>query len=111
MQESEWESFRSRIGDMAQDRGLLAIRPGEHSAVVIWRENSSIPEVPSPLLYQGRLFLVRNGGIATCLDAATGKVTYRARVGSPGPYYASPVAAAGRVYLASSEGVDGDLGW
>jgi outer membrane protein assembly factor BamB len=105
LQEVEWESFRSRIVTMAEDHGLLAIRPGEHTATVIWRENNSIPEVPSPLLYQGRLFLVRNGGIATCLDAVTGKVIYRARVGSPGAYYASPVAAAGRVYLASSEGV------
>jgi outer membrane protein assembly factor BamB len=84
---------------------LLAIRPEGETAAVLWRENSSIPEVPSPLLYQGRLFLVRNGGIVTCLDAATGKVMYRARAGAPGAYYASPVAANGRVYLASSEGV------
>jgi outer membrane protein assembly factor BamB len=105
VQESEWESFRTRIGTMTQDHGLLAIRPDGKTAVVEWRENSSIPEVPSPLLYKGRLFLVRNGGIVTCLDAATGKLTYRARAGAPGAYYASPVAAAGRVYLASSEGV------
>jgi outer membrane protein assembly factor BamB len=105
VQESEWESFRTRIGAMTQDHGLLAIRPGAKTAVVEWRENSSIPEVPSPLLYKGRLFLVRNGGIVTCLDAATGKLIYRARAGAPGAYYASPVAAAGRVYLASSEGV------
>jgi outer membrane protein assembly factor BamB len=84
---------------------LLAIRPEGDTAAVVWRENGSIPEVPSPLLYQGHLFLVRNGGIVTCLDAATGKVTYRARAGAPGAYYASPVAADGRVYLASSEGV------
>jgi outer membrane protein assembly factor BamB len=51
------------------------------------------------------VFLVRNGGIVTCLDAATGKLIYRARAGAPGAYFASPVAAAGHVYLASSEGV------
>jgi outer membrane protein assembly factor BamB len=105
MQESEWEAYRTRIVGMAQDHGLLAIRPEGVTAAVIWRENGSIPEVPSPLLYRGRLFLVRNGGIVTCLDAVTGKVAYRARVGAPGAYYASPVAADGRVYLASSEGV------
>jgi outer membrane protein assembly factor BamB len=103
--EAEWEAFRTRIGTMAQDHGLLAIRPDGGAASVIWRENGSIPEVPSPLLYQGRLFLVRNGGIVTCLDAVSGKVIYRARVGAPGAYYASPVAADGHVYLASSEGV------
>lgn len=105
LQETEWEAYRTRVASMAQDHGLLAIRPEGESAVVVWRENSSIPEVPSPLLYQGRLYLVRNGGIVTCLDAATGKVAFRARAGAPGPYYASPVAATGRVYLASSEGV------
>ena len=105
LQESEWEAFRSRVGTMAQDHGLLALRPKGGGATVLWRENTAIPEVPSPLLYKGRLFLIRNGGIATCLDGATGKVIYRGRVGSPGAYFASPVAAAGRVYLASSEGV------
>jgi outer membrane protein assembly factor BamB len=105
LQETEWEAFRTRITTTAQDHGLLAIRPEGDTAAVVWRENSSIPEVPSPLLYQGRLFLVRNGGIVTCLDAVTGKVAYRARAGAPGAYYASPVAANGRVYLASSEGM------
>jgi len=101
----EWETFRNRVSAMATDHGLLAIRVKEDKPAVIWRENTSIPEVPSPLLYKGRLFLVRNGGVATCLDAATGKVIYRARVGAPGAYFASPIAADGRVYLASSEGV------
>ena len=88
-----------------QDHGLLAIRPKGDTAAIEWRENNSIPEVPSPLLYNGRLYLARNGGIVTCLYAATGKVIYRARAGAPGPYFGSPVAAAGRVYLASGEGV------
>ena len=101
----EWDAFRNRVSTMATDHGLLAIRVKEDKPVVIWRENTSIPEVPSPLLYKRRLFLVRNGGVATCLDAATGKVIYRARVGAPGAYFASPIAADGRVYLASSEGV------
>ncbi len=48
---------------------------------------------------------MRNGGVVTCLDAATGKIIYRARVGAGGPYFSSPIAAAGRVYFASSEGV------
>jgi outer membrane protein assembly factor BamB len=101
----EWEAYRTRIRGSAQDHGLLALRPDGTTASIVWRENLAIPEVPSPLLYQGRLFLVRNGGIVTSLDAASGKVIYRTRAGAPGAYYASPIAAAGRVYLASSEGV------
>src|SRR5262249_61116877 len=87
------------------NHGLLAIRPEGESASIVWRENVSIPEVPSPLLYNGRIYLVRNGGVVTCLDAASGKLIFRARVGAPGAYFASPIAAAGRVYVASSEGV------
>jgi outer membrane protein assembly factor BamB len=102
---SEWEAFRTRVSGMTQDHGLLALKPDGSTARVLWRENTSVPEVPSPLLYNGRLFLVRNGGILTCLDASSGRVLYRSRVGAPGAYYASPVAANGRVYLASSEGV------
>ncbi len=108
--QTEWEAFRTRVGEMAKDHGLLAIRPDGEKATVIWRENTSIPEVPSPLLYKSRLYLIRNGGVATCLDASSGKVIYRARVGAPGAYFASPVEAAGRVYLASSEGVVTVLG-
>ena len=103
--EAEWEAFRNRVSTMASDHGLLAIRLTGDKPSVIWRENTSIPEVPSPLLYKGRLFLIRNGGVATCLDAPTGKLIYRARNGAPGAYFASPIAAAGRIYLASSEGV------
>jgi outer membrane protein assembly factor BamB len=104
MQPEEWEAFRSRVSTMAQDHGLLSINPAGNTPTVNWRENTSIPEVPTPLLYKGRVFLIRNGGIASCLDAATGKVIYRGRVGAPGAYFASPIAAAGRVYFASSEG-------
>jgi outer membrane protein assembly factor BamB len=103
--ESEWDTFRNRVSAMATDHGLLAIRADGEKPTLIWRENTSIPEVPSPLLYKGRLFLVRNGGVATCLDAPTGKVIFRARLGAPGAYFASPIAADGRIYLASSEGV------
>ena len=102
---AEWDVFRNRVSAMATDHGLLAIRMKDDKPEVIWRENTSIPEVPSPLLYQGRLFLVRNGGVATCLDALTGQVIYRARVGASSAYFASPIAADGRVYFASSEGV------
>jgi outer membrane protein assembly factor BamB len=105
IEESEWDAFRNRVSTMATDHGLLAIRADQGKPSLIWRENTSIPEVPSPLLYKGRLFLVRNGGVATCLDAATGQVIYRARIGAPGAYFASPIAADGRVYMASSEGV------
>ena len=105
IQRDEWEAYVTAALSMVKDHGLLALKPDGDTAKIIWREDTSIPEVPSPLLYKGRLFLMRNGGVLSCLDAATGKVIYRARTGATGPYFASPVEAGGRVYLVSGDGV------
>jgi outer membrane protein assembly factor BamB len=89
--------------------GLLAIQPsgeGElDGSVIKWTITRNVPEVPAPLSWRGRVYMIGNGGIVTCADARTGNVLYRARVNAPGAYYASPVAGAGKVFLASSDGV------
>jgi outer membrane protein assembly factor BamB len=71
---------------------------------VAWREKRAVPEVASPVAYRGRVYMVRDGGVVSCLDAATGKLLYRERLGPGGPYFASPVAGDGRVYAASGRG-------
>ncbi|HKS36391.1 MAG TPA: pyrrolo-quinoline quinone, partial [Verrucomicrobiae bacterium] len=64
-----------------------------------------LPYVPSPLHYQGRVYLVKDGGMMSCFDATTGKPVYtQERLGAQGSYYASPVAADGRIYLFSLNG-------
>ena len=89
--------------------GLLAIQPsgeGElNPSVIKWTITRNVPEVPAPLSWQGRVYMIGNGGIVTCADAKTGNVLYRARVKAPGAYYASPVEGGGKIFLASSEGV------
>jgi outer membrane protein assembly factor BamB len=72
---------------------------------VAWNLQNSIPEIPSPLFYSGRLYLVRDGGILSCVNAATGQVIYRERLGAPGQYMASPVLANEHLYLLSAKGV------
>src|SRR5690606_29776289 len=64
------------------------------------------PYVPSPLLYEGRLYYNQsNDGILTVVEAATGKVLIeRTRLPGIRQMYASPVGAAGRVYLTSRDG-------
>jgi outer membrane protein assembly factor BamB len=108
LQKAEWDNARAFIAKMAQDHGLLAIKGGGSGDVtathVMWKEISAIPEVPSPLAYEHRVYMVRNGGVLTCLDAETGTLRYRGRLGAGGPYYSSPVVAAGKVFLASGEG-------
>ena len=109
LQKEEWEAGLKVISSLKIEHGLLAVKRGGSGDVtathVIWKEKTSIPEVPTPLAYQNRIYMIRNGGILTSLDAVTGKLVYRARVGAPGPYFSSPVAANGRVIVASGDGV------
>ena len=58
-----------------------------------------------PLLYRGVLYLVRNGGIVTALEPASGQVLKQGRLREAlDGYYASPVAGDGKVYMVSDAG-------
>lgn len=82
---------------------LLAIRPGgKAEPKVVWSTAKGAPHTPSPLLVGDELYLVSDQGIASCLDARTGKVHWSERV--DGQYSASPLHAAGKVYLQSEDG-------
>ncbi len=59
---------------------------------------------PSPLVYKGSVYLIKDGGVLTTLDAETGEVVKQARVGQPATYSASPIGAQGKVILASGAG-------
>jgi outer membrane protein assembly factor BamB len=88
---------------------LLAVKPGGHGDItethVAWRFTRGLPYVPSPLYYQGRVYIVKEGGLISSLDAKTGKPFYaQERLDALGNYYTSPVAADGRIYVASVEG-------
>lgn len=88
---------------------LKAIRPGGSGDVtkthLAWQLTRGIPEIPSPLYYRGRIYLVRDGGFVACVKAATGAVLFQERVGAQGGYCASPVAAGDRIFLAAHNGV------
>lgn len=88
---------------------LRAIRPGGQGDAsrthVAWQVARGIPEIPSPLFHRGRIYLVRDGGFVTCVKAATGDILFQERVGAPGSYCASPVAAGGQIYVASHNGI------
>ncbi|BBO33314.1 PQQ-binding-like beta-propeller repeat protein [Lacipirellula parvula] len=69
---------------------------------VAWRETRQVPAMSSPALSNGRLYMVSDGGVASCLDSETGKTLWRERM--PGKYSASPLTGGGRVYFWSHEG-------
>ena len=88
---------------------LVAVRPGGKGELatssVAWKQTRGLPYVPSPLYYRGRVYLVKDGGMVSCYDAKTGQAAYQQeRLNALGNYYASPVAADGRVIVASLDG-------
>jgi outer membrane protein assembly factor BamB len=94
----------------AKNGQVVALEPGVRGKIdranpahELWRLPSGTPDVASPLVYDGLVYLGSTNGTVTCLDAATGNVLYRERTGSSS-HFASPVAGDGKVYLAGREG-------
>lgn len=85
---------------------LLAVDVGGKGDVteshVRWTYRRNVPRMASPIAVEGRLYMVSDNGIATCLDAATGKRIWMQRIG--GAHCASPVFAGGRIYFFDREG-------
>lgn len=72
---------------------------------VVWRHTKGTPYVTAPLLYNGILYVIRDGGILSTFDPESGKVLNEGRLKDAiGEYYASPVAADGKIYFVSKEG-------
>lgn len=84
----------------------LAIRPGGRGDVtethVDWRSPRGVPFVPSALLVGDYYYLVDDAGIATCLDAHSGRQLWQKRLG--GAVTASPIAGDGKVYFTNEAG-------
>jgi outer membrane protein assembly factor BamB len=87
---------------------FLAIAPGGQGDItnthVRWEQTKQLPYCLSPLFYEGHLYMVKDGGILSVLDAANGKVRKQARLKATGNYYAWPIAGDGKVYLLSQNG-------
>lgn len=69
---------------------------------VVWTSDRGNSYTPSPVLHEGKLYFVTDSGMLSCVDAATGKEFYKQqRLPKPYNFKASPVAADGKLYLAS----------
>ena len=105
--EAEWNQLLGNFTRMPPT--LLAVRPGAtkdaRESHIAWEIHQGIPEVPSLLYCQGKLYLMRDGGLLTCLEASSGKELFRERIGAAGQYLASPIAAGDKVLVASVPGV------
>jgi outer membrane protein assembly factor BamB len=98
------------IGSCGQGGGggnfLAAIRLGGKGNVssshLAYRLDKATPYVPTPIFHDGRLYLVSDAGIGSCLEASTGKVIWSERLGTG--FFASPVLVDGKLYCPTTRG-------
>jgi len=104
----EWKKIVRWVDSFPYRNAVMAVKPPAKDGdppEIVWQCTRGVPEVPSPLYHDHRVYLVKNGGLLTCLDSKTGKLLFRKRLEAGGPYYASPVAGDGKIYVASRRGV------
>jgi outer membrane protein assembly factor BamB len=102
----EWDAV---VKFMAEGKNsAFAVKPGGSGDVggthVRWTKTKGLPYVPTGIVYRGQFVTVKDGGLVTAFDVATGKELYvQEREVAGGKYYASPVAANGHIYFTSLE--------
>ncbi|MEM1071164.1 MAG: PQQ-binding-like beta-propeller repeat protein, partial [Planctomycetota bacterium] len=111
IEEDEWTKIitgleRYRAG--AETHGLIAIPLDSEGFVPTEKVRKlvidGIPEVPSPVSDGKYVYLVKNGGLLTCIDVASGERVCRMRTRGRGTHYASPLVADGRLYTFAGDG-------
>jgi len=103
----EWEEAVTFLNKA--DYGIFAVKPPGEGTLgtndVAWTHKKGVAGVSSPLFYRGRVYVAQDGGRVTCFNAKTGGKYYeQERLNAEGEYYASPIAANGHIYFASSKG-------
>ena len=104
LDERDWYFYGAR---RAPINNLVAIRPGKMRGDitekgVVWRYNKSLPNTPSPLLYRGTIYLVKDGGIFSSIDPKAGTSHRVDRLRDAiDKYWASPVAGDGKIFTIS----------
>jgi outer membrane protein assembly factor BamB len=83
---------------------LKAGGQGDVTAKKLWSYTPYSPDAPTPVCYRGRVYMVRDDGVGSILELASGKKLWRDRVGE-GPFRAATVAGDGKVYFLSRDGV------
>ncbi len=106
MERRDWEHHRRKRRAVNAVRKIRLGGEGDMTeGAVQWLHYKSLPNVPSPLLYDGVLYLTKDGGILTALSAEDGSVLKQGRLrAAMGRYFASPVAADGKVFAADETG-------
>jgi outer membrane protein assembly factor BamB len=106
LEERDWEQYRERrLGENSLRAYKLGGTGDLTESGFLWKNPRSLPNVPSPLVYRGVLYTLKEGGILTSFNAKSGEIVKQARLqGAIGAYYASPVGADGKIYAVSEDG-------
>jgi outer membrane protein assembly factor BamB len=96
-----------RTGSSTSGHGITAVRLGGSGDLtptnVAWRLKKFYPNIPSPLVYRDVMYLMKEGGIVTSINPATGEVLKTGRTPEAlEEYYSSPVAADGKIFMVSA---------
>ena len=100
-------------GGYPPGRAMYAFRPGavgdislksgeEKNEFIVWRTSKGSPYTPTPIIYGDLMYALADNGVLSAYDAKTGDTIYQQRL--PSSFSASPVAADGKLYLASEDG-------
>ncbi len=86
--------------------GDITLKDGKESSdAVAWSKQRGGPYMPTPIVYGDHFYTCSNQGVLTAYNAKTGERVYQERLGGKGgAFTASPVAADGKLYLASEDG-------
>ncbi|MBM4073314.1 MAG: serine/threonine protein kinase [Planctomycetes bacterium] len=105
--EVDWKKWND---DLQSESYIQAVRGGGRGDVtkthLVWRQKSKAPDgISSPLMLDGRLWLVKSGGLSSAFTADKGKqLWFRQRLGNEGGYFASMIAGDGKIYAAGHNG-------
>ena len=102
----EWDTVLKFMSE--GHNSAFAVRAGGTGDVtkshVLWKKTKGLPYVASGIAYRGQFVTVKDGGLVSAFDTATGKELYVQERGlAAGKYYASPVAANGHIYFTALE--------
>lgn len=111
----DWQHLAQELEHDNWGVHAIQLPSADHEARIEWSYQQNVPYIPSPLVYKDVLYLVKDG-ILTSLDPKTGELLKRGRLeGGKGTTYASPVAADGKIYIATQAGkllvLEADAQW
>lgn len=106
---TEWNNKIDQWEARYTKQGIKAIKLGGEGDInldhFLWGHTEDVPYISSPIIYHNQIYMIKTGGIISCFQAESGKLLYREKLGGSGMYFASAIAANGRIYIASLKGI------